>query len=123
MKQLNSLDFDKLPFRYLVMTHLPYEQVMEVLDRLYKATILDCFYVTLNPPFTLCLVEGNGVPKIPTRLRIDFSAAGAHANLSALLALLSEYTDDLTYKAGGMGFTVDGHGYILDAWELADGMC
>ncbi len=120
---MKTINFDKLPHEHQTMVHLPYDKVMTVLDRLYKATVLDCFCVTLRPPFTLCQVEGNGISKIPTRLTITFDSRGDHTNLSGLLALLSEYTTELIWKSDNRGYTVDAHGFILQSWELDDGMC
>ena len=104
---MNTIDFDNLPNNHQTTVNLPYTKVMQVLDRLYKSTVLDCFRVTISPPF---------VGKVyPLHLTITFQTMRG-GNLSGLLALLGEYVDEMTWESGDMIYTVDYHGFVLNSW-------
>lgn len=120
------VDFENLPHKYETMIHLPFEEVTPLLEKLYRAKLLDATEVILRPPLTGCEVAQPQTVRVPDRLCIVFeNAGGKGSTLKAFWALLHRHKIEITWKHETQGHTIGAPPDfpILRSWELDDGMC
>lgn len=125
-QELVKVDFDNLPDRHETTIYVPFKTgdgrlgVAELLDTLYRALLLDATYVKIEPPFTSCSSQDNGIVKVPLELRIKFIGSD---NPQPLWTFLQNNGFAVIWKHGLQGFRIGPDFTILETWELDDGMC